>query len=98
MDLTFKPFDGRKTNVVEVIDQTSNQVVGQIYSNWNSQGIEVTLFDRKYERTVGTYEECFGFIKGVECVLRRVTSVDDGRKRLEHRIDDLKERLNGQYS
>jgi hypothetical protein len=92
MDLTFKPFDGRKTNV---IDQTSSQIVGKIYSNWNSPGIEITLFDRKYEATVHTFEECFGFVKGVQCVLTRMTSVDDGRRRLEHRLDDLKDKLNG---
>jgi hypothetical protein len=85
MQLSFKPFDGRSRNFIEVIDQDSNRVVGQIRSS-PGQGIHISLFDQKYVGTVSTYEECLGFVRGVESVLNRMTSADDGRADLEQEL------------
>jgi len=85
MQLSFKPFDGRSRNSIDVIDQDSNRVVGDIRSS-PGVGIRISLFDHKYAGTVSTYEECLGFVKGVESVLNRMTSADDGRANLEHEL------------
>jgi hypothetical protein len=86
MQLSFKPFDGRSRNFIDVIDQDSNRVVGQISSSPGHLGIHISLFDQKYVGTVSTYEECLGFVRGVESVLNRMTSADDGRADLEHEL------------
>ncbi len=39
MDLVLKLFDGRKPNLIDIIDQESNRVVGRVKSNSNSRGI-----------------------------------------------------------
>jgi hypothetical protein len=93
MDLCFKHFDGRKYDHVEVLDSDSGQVVGLIRSYFCGPGISVSLFDGKYSANVSSIEECRAFVKGVESVLTRLTSVDDGRKRLERELDRLKDKL-----
>jgi hypothetical protein len=93
MQLTFKPFDGRSWDVVDVLDEDSNRTVGRIVpkSSTISPSIRVSLFDKKYEASVSTYEECLGFVRGVEAVLNRMTSVDDGRGELEYELHKVKE-------
>jgi hypothetical protein len=79
MRLTFEPFDGRSWNVKSVIDQDTGREVGFIHSNGsgNGGGIFVSLFDNKYATTVHHYEECRGFVKGVEAVLDHMVSAKD---------------------
>jgi hypothetical protein len=76
--LSLKPCDGDSWNDIDVFDEHSHRVVGSIRSKCSaSPGFLISLYDRKYETTVSTYEECSGFIKGVEAVLKRLTSPDD---------------------
>jgi hypothetical protein len=93
MQLSFKPFDGRSWDVIDVLDEDSNRIIGRIApkSSTISPGIRISLFDRKYEASVSTYEECLGFVRGVQAVLNRMTSVDDGRPELEHEFYKMKE-------
>ena len=37
--------------------------------------IRVSLFGGKYAMTVNSYEECWGFVKGVEAVLDHATHI-----------------------
>jgi hypothetical protein len=97
MHLTFDKFDGRSFNVVPVIDEDTGNKVGNIRSDgvgpYSAGGITVSLFDDKYRLVTGRYDVCLGFVKGVEAVLNRMTSIDDGRRRLERELDQAKERL-----
>jgi hypothetical protein len=87
VQLSFTPFDGRSWNAIDVLDKDSNRIVGSIRSKSSGlPGIRISLFDQKYEATVSTYEECLGFVKGVQAVLNRITSPDDGRTRLENEL------------
>ena len=88
MELTFDWFDGRMSNDRNVINTTSGEVVGFIKSG-DRAGIEISLFDRKYEARVSCIEECQGFVKGVQCVLNRMVSPDDDRRRLENKLHKL---------
>jgi hypothetical protein len=76
MRLTFKPFDGRRKSYRAIIDEISGQHVGSIQSDGvgfaGYGGIDVSLFDGKYSITVNRYEECWGFVKGVEAVLNHL--------------------------
>ena len=70
MQLSFQPFDGRSYNIRDVIDKDTDRVVGYIRSKSSPlRGIEISLFDGKYATNVSTYEECMGFVKGVNMVL-----------------------------
>jgi hypothetical protein len=95
MHLKFDHFDGRSWNVKDVIDEDTGKQVGHIRSDGvgfgNIGGIEISLFDGKYEATVSSYKECVGFVKGVQAVLNRMISADDGRRQLEHQLNKLKE-------
>jgi hypothetical protein len=92
MQLSFRPFDGRSWNSIDVLDEDSNRIVGRIRSKSSPlPGIHISLFDKKYETTVDNYDQCLGFVWGVQAVLNRVTSVDDGRTRLERQLDQMKE-------
>ena len=81
MHLKFEAFDGRGRNYRSVIDEDTGKEVGYIRSNgvgmYSGGGIQVSLFDDKYCITVSRYEECLGFIKGVEAVLRHMVSIQD---------------------
>jgi hypothetical protein len=68
MRLTFEPFDGRSHNHIDVIDEETSKVVGQI-STKPQHNIRVSLFGGKYSTSASTYEECFGFVNGVAAVL-----------------------------
>jgi hypothetical protein len=73
MRLRFKPFDGRSWNSVDVVDEEANRVVGYIKSKSSClSGIRVSLFDEKYVTTASRYEECLGFVNGVQAVLNHM--------------------------
>jgi hypothetical protein len=80
MRLTFKFFDGRKRCCRDIIDEETGKEVGHIMSNGvgfnNYGGIDITLFGGKYRYTAERYDECWGFVKGVETVLNHVISTD----------------------
>lgn len=83
MQLTFKHFDARRVNFIDIFDEHTGQRVGRIQSNGtgftNYGGIEISLFDGKYCGTASTYKECWGFVRGVQAVLRHMMTVrDDG--------------------
>ncbi|EKS40414.1 hypothetical protein [Afipia clevelandensis] len=83
MQLTFERFDARRLNFIDIFDEDSGKRVGRIRTNGtgftNSGGIEIELFDGKYSANVSTYRECWGFVRGVQCVLRHLTfATDDG--------------------
>jgi len=77
MRLEFEKFDGRQMTYVPVMDHESGQQVGYISAPgagmYNRRGINVSLFGDKYKVKVNGYDECIGFVKGVETVLNHVT-------------------------
>ena len=75
MKLHFEPFDGRVWNTIDVWDKDTNRVVGYIKSKSSAvRGIHISLFDGKYFSIATTYEECFGFVSGVQAVLNHMTA------------------------
>jgi hypothetical protein len=46
----------------------------------NFGGIHVSLFDGKYRCELHRFEECWGFIKGVEAVLNHMVHIRDAQK------------------
>jgi hypothetical protein len=76
MKLSFEWFDGRSFSDREVRDMDlNNRVVGFIASGRQSPGIHISLFDGRYTTTVSCFEECRGFVEGVEKVLDHMTSI-----------------------
>jgi hypothetical protein len=93
MQLRFERFDGRSRNDVDVIDQDTGAKVGLIHCGGSGRehgfytggsrtvrigGIHVSLFGGKYAASLNSYEECAGFIQGVEAVLNRMILVLPG--------------------
>lgn len=80
MRLVFQKFDSRKIDYVPVIDQNTGQCVGDIMPSGTGferyGGIDIALFDGKYCLTAHTYEECVGFVKGVEAVLNHMVAIE----------------------
>jgi hypothetical protein len=78
-----RSFDGRRSgDYLDVIDRDTGKKVGYIRSNgvgysYGGGGIFITLFDGKYSDTLNKFEECWGFIKGVEAVLNHLTEIQD---------------------
>ena len=97
MRLKVPYFDGRKWGYEEIIDEDTGKTVGHIRCNGtgvaDDGGIEISLFDKKYRATFNSRAECYGFVKGVEAVLNRITSVDDGRHKLERQLYEAKKKL-----
>lgn len=89
MQLTFERFDARRRNFIDIFDEHTGQRVGRIRSNGtgftNFGGIEISLFDDKYTGSVSTYQECWGFVRGVQSVLRHLTAVKDDGVRMKER-------------
>ena len=57
-----------------------HQIEWNRYVFWCSGGgIDLSLFDGKCRTTVTRYEAVLGFVMGVESVLNRMTSIDDGQ-------------------
>ena len=81
MRLTFEWFDGRSFNQVSVIDEDTGKEVGHIQSDGvgpdRSGGIGVNLFNGKYVISVRKYDQCWGFVKGVEAVLQKVSALTE---------------------
>jgi hypothetical protein len=71
MQLTFDWFDGRTSRIRAVIDKLNRDEVGHI-NTCRSSGISISLFGGRYEAEVHSYDECVGFIKGVEAVLNHL--------------------------
>ena len=73
MQLTFDPFDGRARCHRSIIDADTGRKVGEISSEgvgtYRYGGITISLFGGKYTTTVRRYDQCWGFVKGVEAVL-----------------------------
>jgi hypothetical protein len=77
MQLWFERFDGRGRHSEPVIDTDTGEKVGVVYSlgvgTDRNGGIYVDLFDGKYTANrIHKMDEAWGFVKGVEAVLRRV--------------------------
>ena len=81
MRLTFDHFDGRSRVFTDIVDEDTGKIVGHIRSNGvgftNNGGIDIFLFDHKYQARVGSYPECLGFVRGVQCVLNHMTALAD---------------------
>jgi hypothetical protein len=69
-----KTFDGRRHSYADIIDRDTEEKVGYMRARGvgfgNRGGITVSLFGDKYWEELNRYEERFGFIKGVEAVLK----------------------------
>jgi hypothetical protein len=80
MRLTFKAFDGRGVHHVDIVDQETGKKVGYIRSCGvgpdSSGGMYIALFGERYVGHVNRYEECKGFVQGVEVVLNHLTSTE----------------------
>jgi len=83
MRLKFERFDGRRESTRSVIEESTGKEVGYIRSNGvgfsgggtrAEGGIEIYLFGGRYQQTVETSDQCWGYIKGVEAVLDHMTS------------------------
>lgn len=78
MYLVFDWFDGRSATDRNVKDlDQDGKVVGFIAAGRQTPGIFIRLFAGKFSATVATYEECCGFVEGVEAVLRHMTTCDE---------------------
>jgi hypothetical protein len=90
MRLTFEGHDGRHQHGhSSIIDQDTGNVVGYTSVDHGS-GRFISLFDGKYEATLPDEAQCRGFMKGVIAVIKRMSSIDDGRAELEHELFELK--------
>ncbi|RTE92833.1 hypothetical protein [Bradyrhizobium sp. LVM 105] len=77
MKLVFKWFDARSYNDREVFDAAANnKVVGFIATGRQDIGIHISLFDGNYKIRTSTYDECCGFVEGVESVLNHLLGVE----------------------
>jgi hypothetical protein len=74
--LTFPKFDARAVNYVEVVDEETGRSVGYINAGGvgfaGNGGILIDLFGGKYTGYFNRYDECVGFIKGVQSVLNHL--------------------------
>lgn len=72
MRLKFKYPDDFRSNCMLVLDEDTGKVVGTIQSSKrsvDSSGIDIWLFDGKYQARVNGYDAAVGFLMGVEAVL-----------------------------
>jgi hypothetical protein len=68
MRLSFRHFDAHIRDCIEVVDQDNGQAVGSIQTEGVEGPIRISLFG-KYHASLNRYEQCVGFVKGVEAVL-----------------------------
>ncbi len=78
MRLWFERFDGRGPHSEPVIDTDTGKEVGRVSSHGvgmdRNGGIFVSLYDGKYTTgRIRRMDEAWGFVKGVEAVLKRVS-------------------------
>ena len=72
MRLSFIQPDDFRSNCLLVLDEDTGNVVGTIQSSktrMDSSGIDIWLFDGKYQTRVNGYDTAVGFLLGVESVL-----------------------------
>lgn len=81
MNLKFPVFDGNRHGVVDITDEDNGKFVGHIRINGTgfgrSGGIEVSLFDGKYSKKLHKFEECWGFVQGVQAVLNHMVWIKE---------------------
>jgi hypothetical protein len=80
MRLAFSRFDGRTECWIDVIDKDTGKKIGFIHPygvGAYGGGIQVSLLHGKYTAHLNRYEECAGFVKGVEAVLNHMVSMQD---------------------
>jgi hypothetical protein len=87
VDLDGRPFDGRRLASRNIIDEDTGKEVGHIQSNGvgfaGHGGIYVSLFGGKYTITANRFDECWGFMKGVEAVLNHMTTTERATQNLD---------------
>jgi hypothetical protein len=80
MRLKFEHFDNHP-DYMRVMDEDTDKEVGLIHTGVNgmdlSYGIDISLFDGKYQTRVSRYETAVGFVLGVQSVLNHMTSCVD---------------------
>lgn len=70
MRLKVKYPDDFRSNCLPVLDEDTGKVVGTIQSSkHDSSGIDIWLFDGKYQTRVNSSDAAVGFLMGVEAVL-----------------------------
>jgi len=73
MRLKFKHPDDFRSNCLRVLDEDTGKDVGTIRLVGtgvdSSGGIDIWLFDGKYQTRVNSYDTAVGFVLGVESVL-----------------------------
>jgi hypothetical protein len=73
MRLTFKHSDDFRSNSLVVLDEDTGKEVGNIRLGGtgvdSSAGIDIWLFDGKYQTRMTRYDAAVGFVLGVESVL-----------------------------
>lgn len=81
MRLKFQAFDGRSWNHIPVVDEDTGNEVGFVHSDgvgpYKVGGIRVSLFGGKYSAYLNRFDECRGFVMGVEAVLDHVVALTD---------------------
>jgi hypothetical protein len=78
MRFKFPFFDGRSFHHLDIIDEDTGKKVGYIRSSGvrNGGGIHISMFGERYVGSVNEYKHCWGFVKGVEAVLKHMTSTE----------------------
>ncbi|HET7491102.1 MAG TPA: hypothetical protein VFK01_04420 [Bradyrhizobium sp.] len=75
MRLKFEPFDDNPDYLAILDEDTGNEVgMVQVGAGMDSSGIDVSLFDGKYQIRVKRYDTAIGFVLGVQSVLNHMTS------------------------
>jgi hypothetical protein len=76
MRLTFDKFDARGFTYIPITDQDTGQEVGTISAGGvgfaGVGGISISLFGGKYQGYAKTYNECVGFVRGVQAALNYI--------------------------
>lgn len=76
MKLAFEPFDGRTCTDRDIGGMDSNsRIVGFITAGRQKHGIHISHFEGRCTSTVPRFEECRGFMKGVEKVLNHMAGL-----------------------
>ena len=94
MHFKFDGLNGRHQYGCSDITDEAEQKVGYTKISYGN-GRFITMFDGKYEATLDNEDQCRGFMRGVAAVLNRMTSVDDGRGKLERKHQELRDAQNG---
>jgi hypothetical protein len=82
MRFKFKHFDNLNPDYLLVLDEDRGKEVGIIHTGTgmdSSGGIDISLFDGKYQVRVKLYETAVGFVLGVQSVLNHMMSCEDAQ-------------------